>query len=53
MSLVRTDGTFRIVEYRDLAFADHPLGVLGGPLSLRIWVDESDSVRKVELGHLF
>lgn len=50
---VRTEGSFRIVEYRDLAFADHPLGFLGGPLSLQIWVDESGSVRKVELGHLF
>lgn len=51
--LVRTEGSFRIVEYRDLAFADHPLGVLGGPMSLRIWVDESGAVRKIELGHLF
>ncbi len=50
---VRTEGSFRIVEYRDLAFADHPLGFLGGPLSLQIWVDESGSVKKVELGHLF
>ncbi len=50
---VRTEGPFRIVEYRDLAFADHPLGFLGGPLSLQIWLDESGSVRKVELGHLF
>ena len=50
---VRIDGPFRIVEYRDLAFADHPLGVLGGPLSLRIWLDESDMVRRVQLGHRF
>lgn len=50
---VRIDGPFRIVEYRELAFADHPLGVLGGPLSLRIWIDESNSVRKVEFGHRF
>ena len=47
---VWTEGAFRIVEYRELAFADHPLG---GPLSLRIWLDESNSVRKVELGHRF
>ncbi|MFQ5904339.1 MAG: metal-dependent hydrolase [Candidatus Binatia bacterium] len=52
-SHIWSEGSFRIVEYRDLAFADHPLGVLGGPLSLRVWVDESGSVRKVELGHLF
>ena len=50
---VRTEGSFRVFEYRDLAFADHPMGILGGPLSLRIWVDESNSVRKVELGHRF
>jgi len=40
----------RVVEYRDLAFADHPLG---GPLALRIWLDESGSIRKMELGHRF
>ena len=50
---VRIDGPFRIVEYRELAFADHPMGILGGPLSLRIWIDESNSVRKVEFGHRF
>lgn len=50
---VRIDGPFRIVEYRELAFADHPLGILGGPLSLRIWIDESNSVRRVEFGHRF
>lgn len=50
---VRIDGPFRIVEYRELAFADHPLGILGGPFSLRIWVDEPGSVKKVEFGHLF
>ena len=38
------------IEYRDLAFADHPLG---GPLSLRLWVDESGNVRKFEFGHRF
>ena len=47
------DGPFRIVEYRELAFADHPLGILGGPLALRIWIDEANSVRKVELSHRF
>jgi inner membrane protein len=50
---VRIDGPFRIVEYRELAFADHPLGILGGPLSLRIWIDESGNARKVEFGHRF
>jgi len=45
-----SEDSFRIVEYRDLAFADHPMG---GPLALRIWVDGSNSVRKVEFGHLF
>lgn len=50
---VRIDGPFRIVEYRELAFADHPLGILGGPLSLRIWIDESGNVRKVDFGHRF
>ena len=44
------EGSFWVIEYQELAFADHPLG---GPLSLRIWVDESDSVKKVELGHRF
>ena len=33
--------------------ASHPLGILGGPLSLRIWIDGSNSVRKVEFGHRF
>jgi len=47
------DRGLRLVEYRELAFADHPLGILGGPLSLRIWIDESNSVRKVEFGHRF
>lgn len=47
------DRSLRIVEYRDLAFADHPLGILGGPLSLRLWVDKLGSVRKVEFGHRF
>jgi len=47
------DRGLRLVEYRDLAFADHPLGILGGPLSLRMWIDESNSVRKVEFGHRF
>ena len=44
------DRGLRLVEYRDLAFPDHPLG---GPLALRIWLDESGSVRKMELGHRF
>ncbi|MGH7846345.1 MAG: metal-dependent hydrolase [Candidatus Binatia bacterium] len=44
------EGPNRVIEYRDLAFADHPLG---GPWSLRIWVDESGSVEKMEFGHLF
>lgn len=43
------EGPYRVIEYRDLAFADHPFG---GPWSLRIWVDESGSVKKVEFGHL-
>lgn len=47
------DRGLRIVEYRELAFADHPLGILGGPLSLRIWIDDSNAVRKVEFGHRF
>lgn len=47
------DRGVRLVEYRDLAFADHPLGILGGPLSLRIWIDGSNSVRKLEFGHRF
>jgi len=47
---VRNEGPIRIIEYRDLAFADHPLG---GPLSLRLWVDESGNVRKFEFGHRF
>jgi len=50
---VRIDGAFRIVEYRELAFADHPLGILGGPLSLRIWVNDSGDVSRVEFGHRF
>lgn len=50
---VRIDGPFRIVEYHELAFADHPLGILGGPLSLRIWVNDSGNVSKVEFGHRF
>jgi len=47
------DGGRRVVEYRDLAFADHPLGILGGPLSLRIWMDELGSVREMKFGHRF
>jgi inner membrane protein len=44
------DRGLRLIEYRDLAFADHPLG---GPLSLRVWLYESGSVKKMELGHRF
>ncbi|MBI4489928.1 MAG: metal-dependent hydrolase [Deltaproteobacteria bacterium] len=44
------DRGVRLVEYRDLAFADHPLG---GPLSLRIWLYESGAIKKMELGHRF
>jgi len=47
------DRGLRLVEYRELAFADHPLGILGGPFALRIWIDEANSVRKVEFGHRF
>lgn len=43
----------RVIEYRDLAFADHPLGILGGPLSLRIWMDELGSIREMKFGHRF
>ena len=44
------DRGLRLVEYRELAFADHPAG---GPLALRIWLDESGAVGKMELGHRF
>ena len=47
---VRTEGSFRVVEYHELAFADHPLG---GRLSLRLWMDDFGTVRKVEFGHRF
>ncbi len=47
------DQGLRLVEYRELAFADHPLGILGGPLSLRIWMDELGSVREMKFGHRF
>jgi inner membrane protein len=45
---VQTEGSFRVVAYEELAFADHPLG---GPLSVRVWIDESNAVKKIELGH--
>ncbi|MGH7536175.1 MAG: metal-dependent hydrolase, partial [Gemmatimonadales bacterium] len=45
---VSADGDLRRVEYRDLAFEDHPFG---GPMALRLTVDQSGSVRAVELGH--
>jgi inner membrane protein len=47
------DRGLRLVEYRELAFADHPLELLGGPLALWIWIDETNTVRKVEFGHRF
>lgn len=45
---VTTDGDLRRVEYRDLAFEDHPFG---GPMALRFTVDQQGSVRTLELGH--
>ena len=45
---VTIDGDLRRVEYRDLAFEDHPFG---GPMALRIAVDRSGVVRDVDLGH--
>jgi inner membrane protein len=45
---VTTDGDRRQIEYRDLAFEDHPLG---GPMALRITVDRDGVVRAVDLGH--
>ena len=38
----------QIVEYRDLAFEDHPWG---GPMALRVRLDRAGFVRAVELGH--
>ncbi len=45
---VTTNGDLREIEYRDLAFEDHPLG---GPMALRITVDRAGVVRGVDLGH--
>ncbi len=45
---VTTDGDLRQIEYRDLAFEDHPFG---GPMALRLTVDQWGAVRAVELGH--
>jgi len=42
------DGDAQIIEYRDLAFEDHPFG---GPMALRLRLDRSGTVRTVELGH--
>lgn len=44
------DGNDQVVEYRDLAFEDHPWG---GPLSLRVRVDPAGAVRAIEFGHRF
>jgi inner membrane protein len=44
------DGDLRVVQYQDLAFVDHPLG---GPMTLRIWLDESGVITKTEFGHMF
>jgi inner membrane protein len=45
---ITTDGDGHKVEYRDLAFEDHPFG---GPMALRITVDRDGIVRAVDLGH--
>lgn len=42
------EGGAQIVEYRDLAFEDHPFG---GPMVLRLHLDRSGAVRAVNLGH--
>jgi membrane-bound metal-dependent hydrolase YbcI (DUF457 family) len=47
---VTIDGDRHEIEYRDLAFEDHPLG---GPMALRITVDHAGVVRGVDLGHRF
>ncbi|MGH7265791.1 MAG: metal-dependent hydrolase [Candidatus Rokuibacteriota bacterium] len=44
------DGDGRIVEYRDLAFEDHPWG---GPMALRLRLDASGAVTGIHLGHRF
>lgn len=45
---VVADGDTQLVEFRDLAFEDHPFG---GPMTLRIRLDRSGAVRASELGH--
>lgn len=45
---VVADGDTQLIEYRDLAFEDHPFG---GPMALRIRLDRSGAVRTIELGH--
>ncbi len=45
---VLKDGDARIVEYRDLAFEDHPWG---GPMALRLTLDASGALRAIDLGH--
>lgn len=47
---VRREGDGSVVEYRDLAFEDHPGG---GPMALRLRLDASGTVRQVEVGHRF
>lgn len=44
------DGDAQVVEYRDLAFEDHPWG---GPLTLRLRLDRSGALRTIGLGHRF
>ena len=45
---VVADGDAQFVEYRDLAFEDHPWG---GPMALRLRLDRSGAVTAIELGH--
>ncbi|MGH7319546.1 MAG: metal-dependent hydrolase [Candidatus Rokuibacteriota bacterium] len=42
------DGDAQVVEFRDLAFQDHPFG---GPMALRLRLDRSGAVTDIELGH--
>jgi hypothetical protein len=44
---VVADGDARLVEYRDLAFEDHPFG---GPMVLQLRLERSGAVSAVELG---
>ena len=41
-------GESRVVEFRELAFQDHPFG---GPMVLRVRVDPSGAVQAVEFDH--